>query len=174
LLLLWTKQNVDILKTKNSFRTPNIPLKGAFKDKRYYSRALKCYCKALDCLKYAFFVYFMSERRQLFDLELKISFRFDIKTRADHNFMFLFDLEMKRCCAVRERKIKQKRFIFQFWKGKKIERIIRFFMIEAKNELLSFTKNETLTSLLTTDQNLSIAGGDWILLFKNMSHFKIN
>jgi hypothetical protein len=38
---------------------------------------------ALDCLKHAFFAHFMSERKQLFNLELKILFRFDI--------------EMKRC-----------------------------------------------------------------------------
>jgi hypothetical protein len=50
------------------------------------------------CLKHAFFVYFMSERIQLFDLELKFSVRFDIETRADHrNFVFRFDLETKRC-----------------------------------------------------------------------------
>jgi tricorn protease-like protein len=52
---------------------------------------------ALDCLKHAFFAHFMSEQIQLFDLELKISFGYDIETRANYNFRFRFDLETKRC-----------------------------------------------------------------------------
>jgi hypothetical protein len=53
--------------------------------------------KGIDCFKDAIFVHFMSERTQLFDLELKISFRFDIETKTSHHFMFRFDIETKRC-----------------------------------------------------------------------------
>jgi hypothetical protein len=86
----------------------------------------------------------MSERIKLLNLRLKISFRFEIETRADQNFTFRFDLETKRClfssCAVRETKIKQ-RLIFQINKGKK-ERNIRFFMIES-NKQIAFVHKKT-------------------------------
>jgi hypothetical protein len=44
-----------------------------------------------------FFAHLMSERIQLSDLQLKILFKFDIETRADHNFRFQLDLETKGC-----------------------------------------------------------------------------
>jgi hypothetical protein len=56
-----------------------------------------------------FLAYFMSEQMQHFDLKLKISIRFYIETRADHNLCF--DSISKRNvafysrCSVHERKI---------------------------------------------------------------------
>jgi hypothetical protein len=94
---LQKQQNFDTLRQKNCFWTPKITLEWALNDKRYISRAIKCWFNALDCLKNVFFWIFYVWKIQLFDLELKISFRFDLETRADHNFMFRFDLERKPC-----------------------------------------------------------------------------
>jgi hypothetical protein len=99
------------------------------------------------------FLYFMSKQIQIFDLEPKILFRFDIETRADHNFMFQFDLETKCCVLLKlfcaRKKNQSKKFNISVLKGKK-ERIICFSVIESKKRIaFGHTKNEMLTSLLT-------------------------
>jgi hypothetical protein len=66
----------------------------------------------------------MSERIQLFDLELKISFKFDIETRADHNLRF------------RDRIERLKRTNHSFFHDRK-----------QKTNWFRSQKNETLTSL---------------------------
>jgi hypothetical protein len=80
----------------------------------------------------------MSERIQLFDLKLKISFRFDIENKADHNLCFdsisKLNVAFYFIAMCTKEKSTQKRFIFQPYKGKK-EQIIRFFMIESKKRI---------------------------------------
>jgi hypothetical protein len=75
----------------------------------------------------------MSERIQLFDLELKISYILDITTLC-FNSISKRNVAFYSSCSVRERKIKQQRLLCQFIKGKK-ERIISFFMIESKKRI---------------------------------------
>jgi hypothetical protein len=92
-----------------------------------------------------FFAYFMSERIQIFDRKLKISFRFVIDVSIQSQNETLRFIQAALCA--KEKSIQQ-RFIFHLCKGKK-ERIIRFFHDrKQKNELFSFTKkNKMLTSL---------------------------
>jgi hypothetical protein len=110
LFSLRKKQNVDILSQKTVFE-PQIYLKINFKRQKilYISRALKCCFKALDCIKHAFFAYFMSEQIQIFDIKLKILFRFNIETKADHNLCFdsisKQNVRFYSSCSVHERKI---------------------------------------------------------------------
>jgi hypothetical protein len=85
-----------------------------------------------------FFVHFMSEQIPLFDLELK--FCSDLILKRKLIITLCFDSISKRIiafyssCAVRRRKIKQQRLIFQFSLGKK-ELIIGFSMIESKKQI---------------------------------------
>jgi hypothetical protein len=68
-------------------------LKWSWKGKSYHSKAEKGCFMDLNFQKQLCNWYFLSNRIKLFVLLPKISFRFDIETKSNHNFMFRYDIE---------------------------------------------------------------------------------
>jgi aminopeptidase C len=93
----------------------------------------------------------MSERIQLFDLELKISFLYDIVTKAYHNFMFRFNLETKRCVLFKLLSARKKNqtttFNISVFKREKRTNHLFFHDRKQKTNCFRSQKNKTLTSL---------------------------